>query len=127
VVQVFAAGYHHPDVKAPCSDKLFEDDDCALSPNSVFELAFCVGNVFRNNAASQSIFAFWLSCFWKNTIEVNTISSTRNAPDRNRARAGLAHRGQHGKSCGEANANPACGREGVGARISPGGFRGTAI
>ncbi|GMV37587.1 MAG: hypothetical protein AMXMBFR61_20950 [Fimbriimonadales bacterium] len=100
---VFVAGFRAPDLKAPCNDNLFEDNDCSLSPNNAFESTFCEGNVFRNNKANNSNFGFWLGYSWKNTIEGNEIRGNRIA--------GIAI--EHGNNTRIENNTIASNRDGV--------------
>ena len=40
---IFIAGYEHPGVHESCSDNLFEDNDCRLSPNNAIEFHLLAG------------------------------------------------------------------------------------
>jgi parallel beta-helix repeat protein len=70
---IFVAGYEHPGVLEPCSDNLFEDNDCRYSPNNAIESTFSQNNVFRRNNCSKSNYGFWLGFSWDNVVEENII------------------------------------------------------
>jgi parallel beta-helix repeat protein len=74
---IFVAGYEHPGVHESCSDNLFEDNDCRLSPNNAIESTFSGGNVFRRNDCSRSNYGFWMGYSWDNVLEDNTVEFNR--------------------------------------------------
>ena len=74
---IFVAGYEHPGVHESCSDNLFEDNDCRLSPNNAIESTFSRGNIFRRNNCSRSNYGFWLGYSWDNVLEDNEVEFNR--------------------------------------------------
>lgn len=74
---IFVAGYDHLGGHESCSDNLFEDNDCRLSPNNAIESTFSQGNVFRRNNCSRSNYGFWMGYSWDNVIEDNDIDFNR--------------------------------------------------
>ncbi len=74
---IFVAGYEHPGVHEPCSDNLFEGNDCRLSPNNAIESTFSQGNIFRRNDCSRSNYGFWMGYSWDNVLEDNEIEFNR--------------------------------------------------
>ncbi len=72
---IFVAGYDHLGNQGPCSDNLFEDNDCRFSSNNAIESTFSRGNIFRRNNCSRSNYGFWLGYSWENTLEDNVIES----------------------------------------------------
>lgn len=74
---IFVAGYEHPGVHESCSDNLFEDNDCRLSPNNAIESTFSRGNIFRRNDCSRSNYGFWMGYSWDNVLENNVIEFNR--------------------------------------------------
>lgn len=74
---IFVAGYEHPGVHESCSDNLFEENDCRLSPNNAIESTFSQGNVFRRNNCSRSNYGFWMGYSWDNVLEDNEVEFNR--------------------------------------------------
>jgi parallel beta-helix repeat protein len=74
---IFVAGYEHPGVHESCSDNLFEDNDCRLSPNNAIESTFSRGNIFRRNNCSRSNYGFWMGYSWDNVLEDNEVEFNR--------------------------------------------------
>lgn len=74
---IFVAGYEHPGLHESCSNNLFEDNDCRLSPNNAIESTFSHGNVFRRNNCSRSNYGFWTGYSWDNVIEDNEVEFSR--------------------------------------------------
>lgn len=74
---IFVAGYDHLGGHQSCSDNLFEDNDCRLSPNNAIESTFSQGNIFRRNNCSRSNYGFWMGYSWDNVIEDNEIDFNR--------------------------------------------------
>jgi len=74
---IFVAGYDHEGGHESCSDNLFEDNDCRLSPNNAIESTFSRGNVFRRNNCSRSNYGFWLGYSWENVLEDNEVEFNR--------------------------------------------------
>jgi parallel beta-helix repeat protein len=74
---IFVAGYEHPGVHESCSDNLFEDNDCRLSPNNAIESTFSRGNIFRRNNCSRSNYGFWMGYSWDNVLEDNEVDFNR--------------------------------------------------
>ncbi len=74
---VFVAGYEHPGIWESCSDNLFEDNDCRLSPNNAIESTFSRGNIFRRNNCSRSNYGFWLGYSTENILEDNEVEFNR--------------------------------------------------
>lgn len=74
---IFVAGYEHPGIHESCSDNLFEDNDCRLSPNNAIESTFSQGNIFRRNNCSRSNYGFWMGYSWDNVLEDNEIEFSR--------------------------------------------------
>lgn len=74
---IFVAGYEHPGLHESCSDNLFEDNDCRLSPNNAIESTFSQGNIFRRNNCSRSNYGFWMGYSWDNVLENNEVEFSR--------------------------------------------------
>lgn len=74
---IFVAGYEHPGVHESCSDNLFEENDCRLSPNNAIESTFSKGNIFRRNNCSRSNYGFWMGYSWENVLEDNDVEFNR--------------------------------------------------
>lgn len=74
---IFVAGYEHPGVHESCSDNLFEENDCRLSPNNAIESTFSQGNIFRRNNCSRSNYGFWMGYSWDNVLEDNEVEFNR--------------------------------------------------
>ena len=74
---IFVAGYEHPGLHESCSNNLFEDNDCRLSPNNAIESTFSQGNIFRRNNCSRSNYGFWMGYSWDNVIEDNEVEFSR--------------------------------------------------
>lgn len=74
---IFVAGYDHLGGHESCSDNLFEDNDCRLSPNNAIESTFSQGNIFRRNNCSRSNYGFWMGYSWDNLLEDNVIDFNR--------------------------------------------------
>jgi parallel beta-helix repeat protein len=74
---IFVAGYEHPGKVESCSDNLFEENDCRLSPNNAIESTFSQGNIFRRNDCSRSNYGFWMGYSWDNVIEDNEVEFNR--------------------------------------------------
>jgi len=70
---VFLGGFHKEQIKVPCNDNLFEDNDIA------FEATFSQRNVFRNNRAEHCAYGFWLGWSSHTTVEGNAIRGNRVA------------------------------------------------
>lgn len=76
---VFLGGFHKDQVKVPCNDNLFEENDASFSPNIGFEATFSQRNVFRNNRAVGCAYGFWLGWSSETTVESNFIRDSRIA------------------------------------------------
>lgn len=76
---VFLGGFHKDQVKVPCNDNLFENNDGSFSPNIAFEATFSQRNVFRNNRAENCAYGFWLGWSSETTVEGNSIKGNRIA------------------------------------------------
>jgi len=76
---VFLGGFHKDQVKVPCNDNLFENNDASFSPNIAFEATFSRRNVFRNNRADNCAYGFWLGWSSETTVEGNSIRGNRIA------------------------------------------------
>lgn len=76
---VFLAGYHAPDVRAPCDDNRFVENDCSFSPNNAFEATFSNRNRFERNLASNSNYGFWLGYSTETVVRGNQIHDNRSA------------------------------------------------
>jgi len=76
---VFLGGFHKDQIKVPCNDNLFEDNDASYSPNIAFEATFSQRNVFRNNRAEHCAYGFWLGWSSHTTVEGNAIRGNRIA------------------------------------------------
>lgn len=76
---VFLGGFHKDNLKVPCNDNLFENNDGSWSPNIAFESTFSQRNVFRNNKADNCNYGFWLGYSSENTVEGNSIKGNRIA------------------------------------------------
>jgi parallel beta-helix repeat protein len=74
---IFVAGYDHTGIHESCSDNLFEQNDCRLSPNNAIESTFSQGNIFRRNDCSRSNYGFWLGYSWDNVLEDNDVEFNR--------------------------------------------------
>ena len=70
---VFLGGFHKDQIKVPCNDNMFENNDGSWSPNIAFEATFSERNVFRNNRADKCKYGFWLGYSSHNTVENNSI------------------------------------------------------
>jgi parallel beta-helix repeat protein len=76
---VFLGGFHKDNVKVPCNDNLFEDNDGSNSPNIAFEATFSERNIFRNNRANNCNYGFWLGYSSHTSVEDNSIRNNRTA------------------------------------------------
>ncbi len=76
---VFLGGFHKDQIKTPCNDNLFENNDGSFSPNIAFEATFSQRNVFRNNKAENCGYGFWLGYSSETTVEGNSIKGNRIA------------------------------------------------
>jgi parallel beta-helix repeat protein len=76
---VFLGGFNKEQIKVPCSDNLFENNDGSFSPNIAFEATFSQRNVFRNNRADACNYGFWLGWSSHTTVEGNRIEGNRIA------------------------------------------------
>ncbi len=76
---VFLGGFHKDQIKVPCNDNLFEENDGSNSPNIAFEATFSQRNVFRNNRADNCNYGFWLGYSSETTVESNSIKGNREA------------------------------------------------
>ena len=76
---VFLGGFHKDQIKVPCNDNLFENNDASFSPNIAFEATFSQRNVFRNNRADNCAYGFWLGWSSETTVEGNSIRGNRIA------------------------------------------------
>jgi len=76
---VFLGGFHKDQIKVPCNDNLFENNDGSFSPNIAFEATFSQRNVFRNNRADNCNYGFWLGWSSETTVEGNSINGNRTA------------------------------------------------
>ena len=74
---IFLCGYEHPGHIRSCSDNLFEDNDCRLSPNNAIESTFSGGNIYRRNDCSRSNYAFWMGYSYDNILEDNIVEFSR--------------------------------------------------
>jgi parallel beta-helix repeat protein len=70
---VFLGGFHKDQIKVPCNDNVFENNDGSHSPNIAFEATFSERNVFRNNRAERCKFGFWLGYSSYSTVQGNLI------------------------------------------------------
>jgi parallel beta-helix repeat protein len=61
----------------PSNENLVEGNDGSYSPNNAFEATFSIGNVFRNNIATQSNYGFWLGFSRRTILEGNVIAYNR--------------------------------------------------
>lgn len=76
---VFLGGFHKDQLKVPCNDNLFENNDGSYSPNIAFEATFSQRNIFRNNRADNCGYGFWLGYSSETTVEGNSIKGNRIA------------------------------------------------
>jgi parallel beta-helix repeat protein len=76
---VFLGGFHKDQIKVPCNDNLFENNDGSNSPNIAFEATFSQHNVFRNNRADNCNFGFWLGYSSETAVVGNSIKGNREA------------------------------------------------
>ena len=76
---VFLGGFHKDQIKVPCNDNLFENNDGSFSPNIAFEATFSQRNIFRNNRADNCNYGFWLGWSSETTVEGNSINGNRTA------------------------------------------------
>ena len=76
---VFLGGFHKDNLKVPCNDNLFENNDGSWSPNIAFEATFSQRNVFRNNKADNCNYGFWLGYSSETKVEGNSIKGNRVA------------------------------------------------
>lgn len=70
---VFVGGFHKDQIKVPCNDNVFENNDGSWSPNIAFEATFSERNVFKNNRADKCKYGFWLGYSSHNMVEGNSI------------------------------------------------------
>lgn len=70
---VFLGGFHKDQIKVPCNDNVFENNDGSWSPNIAFEATFSERNIFRNNRADKCKYGFWLGYSSHTTVENNSI------------------------------------------------------
>ncbi|MCS7057054.1 MAG: right-handed parallel beta-helix repeat-containing protein [Thermoflexales bacterium] len=76
---VFLGGFHRDQIKVPCNDNLFENNDGSFSPNIAFEATFSRRNIFRSNRADNCAYGFWLGWSSETTVEGNSIKHNRIA------------------------------------------------
>lgn len=76
---VFLGGFHRDQIKVPCNDNVFEQNDVSFSPNIGFEATFSQRNVFRNNRADFCNYGFWLGWSSESLVEHNRIRGNRTA------------------------------------------------
>ncbi len=76
---VFLGGFHKDNIKVPCNDNVFENNDGSNSPNIAFEATFSQRNFFRNNKADNCNYGFWLGYSSATTVTGNTIRNNRTA------------------------------------------------
>jgi parallel beta-helix repeat protein len=76
---VFLGGFHKDQIKVPCNDNVFENNDGSFSPNIAFEATFSQRNLFRNNRADNCTYGFWLGYSSETTVESNSITGNRSA------------------------------------------------
>lgn len=76
---VFLGGFHKDQIKVPCNDNLFENNDGSHSPNIAFEATFSQRNIFRNNRADNCAYGFWLGYSSETTVEGNSVKGNRLA------------------------------------------------